>query len=329
MKSSRFSTAAILAFVFCIAIESISAVPLKNTHELETNLNKDLSCFGDVSVVLDPIPDAEDQIFTSDGRYFVTGGRNVYQVIRDTNNQLVATPAYDRSGSIGLTYFIGITELYNTIYTTYYTGRTAHLTAASLNSTNPTFSIIYNLPTVFTNGVAADPIGKALYLADTLASTISLVRVDPNNPLRVVEYRVVLTEVINGPNAIKHFDGVLYITNPTTLYTTSILRDGSLTTPTILFQLDGGGVLDELTFINDGQYIAIANYPGDQILILDRLRGNIICDSGPIFQSPSSVLVSQYPFELGKLVVTEKGVLGDMDGPRGNRVVQVDFQIIV
>eukprot|EP00002_Diphylleia_rotans_P035815 TRINITY_DN784_c0_g1_i1.p3 TRINITY_DN784_c0_g1~~TRINITY_DN784_c0_g1_i1.p3 ORF type:complete len:130 (-),score=39.33 TRINITY_DN784_c0_g1_i1:263-652(-) len=123
-----------------------------------------------------------------------------------------------------------------------------------------------------------------------------------------------------------YYEGLLFAANSDSIYSMTVDGDGNLGTPNVIFKLSGLlVVLDDLSIVNNGNWIAIAEYLGGRVLIIDRARGSLLCDSGNVFSGPSSVILSQSHFDAGKLVVTEKGILYDMISNIGNRVGQVDF----
>eukprot|EP00002_Diphylleia_rotans_P035816 TRINITY_DN784_c0_g1_i2.p1 TRINITY_DN784_c0_g1~~TRINITY_DN784_c0_g1_i2.p1 ORF type:complete len:277 (-),score=73.24 TRINITY_DN784_c0_g1_i2:304-1134(-) len=264
LKSILLVVAALIAAI-AIAVP-VSEQPLHPEHGL--------SCFGRTSVVIEKIPDAENQVFSSDGRYFVTGGKNAYEVTRDASGKYASRELFAKPIGLLLNYFLGIVELHNTLYVAYTIGTKSYLTAAPLNSTLPTLSIIHELNTLFPNGMAVNARAEVMFLADTMKSTISRIRVDRNNPLRVTEERVVISDTIKGPNGMTYYEGLLFAANSDSIYSMTVDGDGNLGTPNVIFKLSGLlVVLDDLSIVNNGNWIAIAEYLGGRVLIIDRARG--------------------------------------------------------
>lgn len=270
---------------------------------------------GEKTVLL-TIPDAENLLFSGDGRLFVSGGTNVYEVTRN-GTEWVATPLYDGSCN-----FTGLAIRGDVLYANCFDG---NLYAARLTA-QPQLQAIHAHAVAAPNGLVDGP-DHDLFLANGPFSPTSLPNpqirrlvLDPSDPMKVLSDEVWTRQGLLGPNGVQRRDRTLYVTN-TGLGGLHEIRgypinaDGSA----------GAGfqVASLLELPDDFSVI------GDSFLVAGFLTGRIylIGPDGTVrsntnllgFSFPSQVRVARPPlFAATDILVTEKGILGDNASPIGN-----------
>ncbi len=262
------------------------------------------------------IPDAENILFSKEGRLFVSGGTNVFEISVGTAG-FAATPLYDGSAN-----FTGLAIIGNTLYANSFDG---HLYAASLTRT-PQLQPIHDLALGAPNGLVDGPAGELYLVNGPLAPSalpdpkIVRLRLDPSDPFHVIEQTDWFSQNLLGPNGIQRRGNRLYVSNTglgglAEIRTVEINPDG---TP--------GGSQQLLSFIGLPDDFTLV---GDQLLVANFLTGEIgyysaegelLASSGALsYSSPSQVRVGQAPlFSATDVLVTEKGVIGDTYSPIGN-----------
>lgn len=264
------------------------------------------------------ISGAENTLFTPDGRLFVSGDSNVYEVTRDATGYHAA-PLYDGSCN-----FTGMARRGNILYVSCFDLR---LYALHLDQAKARLQPIYNLTGMAApNGMTDGPQGE-LYLVDGPLSSSQLpspkivrLRFDPSDPLKVTEQRTWLSQGVGMPNGLTRRDGTLYFSTSSTLppalgqvNSVEIQADGTPGPVRTLSTL--ASVPDDLSVV--GGDLLLALYSAGAIALVGA-DGAIISQTAPLsFDLPSSVNTGQPPlFEPTDLVVTEKGVVGaDQTGP--------------
>lgn len=259
------------------------------------------------------IPSAENTLFTPDGRLFVSGGSNVYEVTRDAAGWH-ATPLYDGSCN-----FTGLARRGNVLYAACFDLR---LYALRLDDAAPKLQPIYSFSGVVApNGMTDGPDGE-LYVADGPLSSSNLpspklVRLDFDgaDPLKVSRQTTWLGMTLEFPNGITRRDRTLYFSASQVLppavgavMAVEIQADGTAGTPrTVASVLTS--VPDDLSLVGDDVLLALYSEGAVALLGPD---GAIVSQTDPLsFELPSSVKLGQPPlFEPTDLVVTEKGVVG-------------------
>ncbi len=277
------------------------------------------------AVQLIAIPDAENILFAPDGRLFVTGGQNIYEVTQNADGSFAAAPLADESpcGFTGMAIRNGV--LYaNGCGTRLFAGLlTAHPLLTSIHS--------YDAPCI-PNGLALGPDGK-LYSVDEpllpqcLPPDPKIVRltIDPADPLKIAHEEVWVQgspagllflgvdNVLRFPNGLVRDGNTFYATDGGSVFSVELLADGSAGPVTPLFfeptahdDLGLGGV--------DG--LLVSDFFKGRILLLSR-AGELLQETAPAtFTAVSAVRLGQPPmFQPTDILVTDKGVIGDNSLP--------------
>lgn len=267
-------------------------------------------------LVLLTIADAENLLFTPEGRLFVSGGTNVFEISVSAAGY-AATPLFD-----GNCNFTGLARIGEVLYANCFDGR---LYAARLTAT-PALQPIHDLGLAAPNGLVDGPEGE-LYLANGPLATTALpdpkivrLRLDPNDPLRVVEQSDWFDSNLLGPNGVQRSGRRLYVSNTgfgglAEIRTVEIGADGAAGESRQLLSFIG--LPDDFSLV--GEHLLVANFLSGQIMLYSP-SGELIASTGELgFSSPSQVRVAQPPlFAATDILVTEKGVIGEQDSPIGN-----------
>lgn len=266
------------------------------------------------------IPDAENLLLTDDGRLFVSGGTNVFE-IRPVTGGITADPLYEHACN-----FTGLARRDRVLYAACGSGE---LFAAVLNDA-PRLQQIHTLEGMqLPNGMAVGP-DDCLYVADGPLSGSpevpepQIVRVClDDDPLRVSEQSQWLALDLQAPNGLAIVGRRMYLTltDPINLNADvavlDILPDGS---PGRINSLHNRqSILDDLTV--SGDRLLVTDYMRGTLILLGT-DGDILGESEPgTFTSPSAVAVTQGPpFRPHELLVTEKGLIGEHMSAYGNNL---------
>jgi hypothetical protein len=274
-------------------------------------------------LTLAAVPDAENLLFTPDGRLFVSGGTNVFEVVRDgdTSVALTALSATDCN-------FTGLALRGRTLYASC---GSAELYAAELTAT-PNLVPIYSYEnTALPNGMATGADGSIYVIDGPLPGNGSLpspkivrLRFDPSDPLQVVEQTTWLASGLQFPNGLVRRGELLYFTDSALLpvelgavRSVPILPDGSAGAVQTVATFTS--LLDDLTTVAEG--LLVTEYLSGRLVLLDAAGLEISATDVGGLSFPSSVIVGQPPmFQPDELLITEKGVLGDTASAVGNRL---------
>ncbi|HKU37554.1 MAG TPA: hypothetical protein VJR89_05385 [Polyangiales bacterium] len=273
-----------------------------------------IAACGSAESFVEGIGDAENAVFSEDGRLFVSGGTNAYEVIEAARGRS-ARPLY-----AGTCNFTGIVVRGQVLYTACVSGAIgqspAYLLAAELNAM-PQLRIIHEFERAVTpNGMTFDAQGR-LFVADATAlqSQLVVITLDAADPLTVASEQVWLGG-FTFLNGLRYFDGTLYATDLNLIESIAIQPDGS---PGALRVLASSlTVFDDLLPSADG--ILVADFLGGR-LALYSLSGGLVARTAPLFANPSSVILGRAPLVPDQaLLVTEKGEIGELESSNGNRV---------
>lgn len=272
---------------------------------------------GEKTVLL-TIPSAENILFADDGRLFVSGGTNVFEITR-SGDDFAATPLYDGSCN-----FTGLAISGTVLYANCFDGQ---LYAAQL-SAHPALQPIHDLGLAAPNGLAAGPDG-ALYLVNGPLATNALpapkivrLRLDPADPFHVIDQSDWTSAGLLAPNGLQIHGDAVYVSNSGLGGLGEIRRfpinaDGSAGDGTQFASLLS--VPDDFSFVGDA--VLAAYFATGQIALIGadgRLQSTTALLS---FSFPSQVKPGRPPlFASDDILVTEKGLLGDNVSPIGNRL---------
>lgn len=280
-----------------------------------TRLCVDSGC-GEKTRLLD-IPDAENLLFSPDGRLFVSGGENVYE-IRRAGGGYSATPLLDGSDN-----FTGVALRGTVLYANGFSGT---LYAAPLTA-QPALVAIHDLGLSSANGLATGPDGE-LYAVNGPAATdprIVRLQLDPKDPLRVLEQRDWLrfTPGTVFPNGVQVRGRDLYYSESALpslalgrIRRVPITTDGSAGAAVDFASL-GLSLPDDFSLA--GQGLLASYFTGGRIGLF-AADGSLLAQTDALsFDSPSQVRLGQAPlFANTDLLVTEKGLLGEGQSGVGN-----------
>jgi hypothetical protein len=280
------------------------------------------------AIQLIAIPDAENILFAPDGRLFVSGGQNVYEITKDGDGSYAATPLSAQQCSFtgmairdGVLYAIGC----------------GNQLLAGLLTAQPVLEPVYQFQGMcIANGMALGPDGR-LYVVDEPLNVnppaecvppdpkIVRLAIDPADPMHITQQEVWvqgsplgllflgLDNVLRFPNGIVRDGNTFYATDGGSVFSVELLPDGSAGPVTPLFfeptahdDLGLGGV--------DG--LLVSDFFKGRILLLSR-SGELLQETDPFtFTAVSSVRLGQPPmFQPTDILVTDKGVIGDNNLP--------------
>ncbi len=278
------------------------------------------SACGSKTRLLD-IPGAENILFTPDGRLFVSGGSNVFEITR-AGDAYAARPLL--AGSCN---FTGLAQRGDVLYAACFDHQlyAAKLTAA------PELQAIHALSGMSApNGMATGPDGE-LYINDGPISTSGLptpqvvrLKFDPADPLHVTEQVQWLGgDRVSFPNGIARSGRTLFITDSSLLPLAlgvikriDIQDDGSAGPTTVIANFLS--LPDDLSVVGDSLLVAL--YTNGYIALVKQDGSGVTAQTDLLsFDSPSQVNSGQPPlFDPLDILVTEKGLLIPNELPFGN-----------
>lgn len=289
------------------------------------------SCYLDEKLSI-KIPDAENQFFTNKGRLFVSGGKNIYEIKKNSSNILFRSdPLLDFD-----CYATGMTEKEGYLYATCNSLKKSllekalcgfqkknfiqclksltaetYLLAAKLTE-KPQFQVVQRLNSIsFANGLATDQSGN-LYSADSISKVIY--KINMSDPLQIEEIFPWLKGLI-FPNGIKIKNNLMYITDFNLIKKIKIKKNGHPGTSEIIYR--SSDFLDDFAFFEQN-IIVTKIFEGTVTMI--RKDGTIL-NTPPLFIYPSSILQGKKPlFNDNQFIVTDKGFMYEFNSNIGNKL---------
>ena len=250
-----------------------------------------------VKTKLATVSAAENQIYTNDGRLFVTGGNGIFEIVGGANGDATVIERMPKQ-TCG---FGGIVEASGVLYVNCTGSNTSHLYAATLTAT-PTFKRVYTFQsTPLANGLTADSQGR-LYIASTFAGRILRLTPSATDPLMFTRGEVWLDGAGIFTNGIKYASGSIYWTDGTSVNRVAIKADGTHDKPKSVFA--ALTYFDDLAVDSSG--VLVADYLGGAIRSYD-LNGRSTGTVASGLKGPSSVAKARAPFPTGSFIVTERG----------------------
>lgn len=264
------------------------------------------------------IPDAENIQFSDDGRLFVSGGTNVFEITR--SGQTFSAKPLIAAGCNAT----GLAIRANTLYANCFNGMLHAAPLAASAATQALLQPIHNLGVTSANGLVDGP-DNTLYVVNgpiTQTPIVIKLTLDPADPLKVNTQATWLATGLQAPNGIQRRGNTLVIMNSnplaaqgTQLIAVDIQPNGSAGTPRTIATLTPVG--DDFTITGDHYLVVDYGTGGATLLGPDgSTRQSIMAAT---FESPSHIEVTRGPlFKPGQLLVTEKGVIGDNTSSNGN-----------
>ena len=253
------------------------------------------------------LPQLENSLFSSNGRLFVSGQSNLYEIHRDGQDYRADTLLPDGSGCSGLT------EDKGTLYAlcsgsggpTDFSG----LYTMSLDDPLATPEFSYALTGMtLPNGIVATASG--LYVTDgpvAVDPKIVHLVIDPTDPTRVLSQSTWLATLPDFPNGIVHTGTSLYVTHYRPGFGGQVTQvvinaDG---TPGAPENIAPRGIMDDLTVVGDT--LIVTDWQNGSLFQID-LEGNLLQETAAnIFAQPSSVIIAGPPlFDQVSILVTER-----------------------
>ncbi|MGB1580898.1 MAG: hypothetical protein ACPHER_05275 [Nevskiales bacterium] len=323
----------VLVLSACSDDSDSTATPNTQTPPAVTTASSSLCVSSDCgeAVPLVTIPDAENILFTPQGRLFVSGGLNVYEISKMPDASFIATPIADAECN-----FTGLVLREGYLYAVCGDSRffAGELTATPVLTQIYTFAENMCIP----NGATLGADGKIYVVDEPLDPTclppdprIVRLTVDPADPMQITAQEtwvqgsplglqfVGLDQSLRFPNGLDHIGNTFYSTDGGVVFSVELLPDGSAGPPTALFFEPTAH--DDLSVSNDQSSLLVTDFFTGKILQLS-LDGELLQQTNPLtFSFPSAVQQARPPmFESSDILVTEKGILTDTVTPVGNQL---------
>ncbi|PCJ41664.1 MAG: hypothetical protein COA99_08735 [Moraxellaceae bacterium] len=293
-------------------------------------------CKSESELVVDDMPDSENLLFTPEGRLFVSGGKNVFEVIKNDQGKFYKLDTFhDKCFVNGIIqradYVYGVCSKMNFgdfLKSYLIAGKIEDLPDSVSDVTidgdpHPTIEmkIIGALSGLgIPNGMEVDEFGN-LYIADS--GTSNIFKVHMANPEEIESIELWASKIVFFVNGLEWVDDVLYFTGIRRGTTTAIMGkielndDGGVGEVTELFERKNT-VLDDLVAYKGG--VIITDYFKGSLVFWKngKLQAETMKD---MFYAPSAVRPTQPPmFNQNALLVTEKGISFNGNVKYGNKL---------
>lgn len=306
------------------------------------------------------VGDAENILFTTDGRLIVSGGDNIYQVTKSSDSYHRRALYLDNNGNEIECNFTGIAQKDNWVIsscveTKWIIFTNNHLVAANLDEQNIQFKRISpssNDPydsLFLPNGLAFSPAGDLLVADYNLFSASGIAKVeldysgDLPSILSVEKDFVGVNHGLSNPNGVRVDDNYLFVSDGNAVKRYQFDESGNVPThievngltesnETLVWKGGLATIVDDIMPYCGG--VALTSYLGGKIIYVERevdAQGNESfqehSDTGALaFNSPSSLAIGQAPLFSGyQILVTEKGLLQETGSNFGNRLSAMEM----
>jgi hypothetical protein len=308
------------------------------------------------------LPDAENQLFTPDGRLIVTGGTGVFEIRRNATGYQADAAVADVNGTCN---FTGLAQIGDWVFTACQQrpngllgGPDNHLLAAKVEAGQPLHFVQVQRPSpdpmdqfAIPNGLAVTPTGQLLIADYNLFASAAVARVaiDFTGPVPRIAWLdknwLGAAYGIHHPNGVRVKGHELFVSD--VYFVKRFQFDGTGNVPPTIVSPSGNAVKNEV-LVYQGTTVLddIQPYCGG-VIINDFLGGRLVyaapngvdANGMPTWrvglysglqslQQPSSVIVGRAPLFSGfDLLVTEKGVLGEFSSDYGNKLSRVKSSI--
>ncbi|HUP91544.1 MAG TPA: hypothetical protein VM074_04790 [Solimonas sp.] len=256
------------------------------------------------------LPDLENLRIADNGRVFVSGQQNLYEITRDGSGAYSATALLGAgSGCSGMAFNGG--TLYALCPGQSDPTDLAGLFALDVATPGATPQQVYSLAGMsLPNGMAWDEVGGYLYVTDgPIAAEPKIVRlkVDAADPRHIVSQETWLALLPQYPNGLALRGRSLYTTlyqpgSGGTVARVDIQADGTPAAPVAIY---AGGIMDDLSVAGDT--LLVTDWQGGAIFQIG-LDGTLLQTTDPLsFSQPSTVELASGPlFAPGDVLVTER-----------------------
>jgi hypothetical protein len=250
--------------------------------------------------LVEDIPTAENLVFTSTGRLFVSSDGGIFEIVQDGSSYRSIPRHRGETCAFG-----GMVEVSGTLYANCYdqANTVSTLFAAQLSDA-PEFRAIHQLPGIqLANGLTSDGTSN-LYVAATFQGVLLRLQLSATDPFTIAKQDTLLPDAGLFANGIKFSGGALYWTSFTLILSAELKADGSISQPQ--------AVAGAFTFMDD-------LYVDDSTILAADALGGSLRSFGPqgfengstlpgTFDGPSAVLPAAGRLGLAEdaLVVTER-----------------------
>jgi hypothetical protein len=254
---------------------------------------------GHATLMVGSISGAENLLFTTDDRLFVSADAGLFEIVASPDGGFVSHMLHDGASC----QFGGIAEARGYLYANCYDGTDSRLFAAELTD-DLQFVPIFELPGVaLANGLASDGAGR-LYIGATILGQILRLQLSATDPSVVVAKDAWIPDAGLFANGVDFAGGALYWTDFGTIKSAIVGADG--TPGPIRTRASGLAFYDDLYV--DGSEIVAASFLAGSIQVFDQFglpRGNT---AGGVFNGPTAVLPARGRLGLpdDALVVSER-----------------------